>query len=151
MEFLLDVVEKKGRAREGAYLDFFHSLETAEEHLGHAYAASLLSGRPFASQTDINTSVMLKQKIQKDMSAMMNINTQALVPFLIQNHLLTFDAAEIFVNQRTHCTLPRSLQVVHEKRRITPPTSSCSVSSPVMSMMTKMRWKTTTELGFAKL
>ena len=101
VEFLLDVVEKKGRAREGAYLNFLHCLETAKEHLGHAYAASLLSGRPFASETDINTSAMLKQKIQKNMSAMMNINTHALVPFLIRNHLLTFDEAEIFLNKTT--------------------------------------------------
>ena len=98
VEFLLCVVEKKGG---DAYIDFLHCLETANEHLGHAYAASLLSGRSFASQTDVNTSAMLKQKIQKNMSAMMNIDTDALAPFLIQKHLLTSEEVEIFLSKAT--------------------------------------------------
>lgn len=96
IEFLLEAVEKKGG---DAYSDFLRCLEKENEHLGHAFVASLLKGLPFASKTDTTESAILKRKLQRYMPAMMDIDTDALVPFLMQKHLLTSAETETLLNK----------------------------------------------------
>ena len=96
VEFILGAIEKKGGE---AYSDFLQCLEKADEHLGHAYVTSLLKGLPFGSKTDTTLSAIFKQKLRQHMPAMMGIDTDALVPFLIQKQLLTPSETETLLNR----------------------------------------------------
>ena len=92
VERVLDVLDKKGAH---AYLQFLQCLENETSHMGHAYIASLLQGKQYANQSEIDESTSIKEQMISCMPMMgRNIDKRTLIPLLRSKELITDDECE---------------------------------------------------------
>ena len=76
--------------QENAHTAFLSSLEEDREHMGHWYIISLLRGKEFAGEEDIEESRLLKEHMSKEMNLVLQyINTDTLLPHLTAKDLIT--------------------------------------------------------------
>ena len=86
VDYVLDSVEHCN-----LYSQFLESVQDEKAHCGHEYVAALLEGSDYYSDEEIQISADFKDKVVKNMVAMMDIDVQALVPHLTSELLLTRD------------------------------------------------------------
>lgn len=85
-DFIMDAVENQDG---DAYDRFLCCLDAESNHLGHSYIASLLRGKVFAKKADIQQSMDIRERLKQHMPAAMDIDVDALIPFLFSRRLLT--------------------------------------------------------------
>ena len=82
-----------------AHTKFLQRVRSSKHHLGHTYVAAILEGRAFASEEDIRTSQLLKDRIRANMTHMSDINLDESVPLLFSIKLVTRGEAEKLLNK----------------------------------------------------
>lgn len=97
-EHILSVLKSKGPS---AYFQFLECLKQETNHLGHAYIASLLEGKKFGDEGEVQASYTLQKCITECMTDLVKyVDVQALAPLLQQNLLLTNSEQEILMNYK---------------------------------------------------
>ena len=85
---ILEALESKGPL---AYSKFLSSVQAEKFHMGHEYIASLLQGKSFGSEFELQESLKLKEAVQRCTPEMMDICLTSLVP-LICMHIVRIHA-----------------------------------------------------------
>lgn len=73
---------------------FLNCLKKENEHLGHAYIATLIENTPFSSSSAKAESARLKGSILRHQTSLMDINVQVLKPHLMKEQLITSSEIE---------------------------------------------------------
>jgi len=82
------------------YFQFLECLKKETNHLGHAYIASLLEGKKFEDEGEVQASYTLQKHITECMTDLVKyVDVRALAPLLQQNLLLTNSEQEILINK----------------------------------------------------
>ena len=73
---------------------FLNCLKRETEHLGHAYIVALLEKRQFSTEADCAESAEWKKRFLRNQTRVLDVNVQALKPYLMKHQLLTNSEAE---------------------------------------------------------
>lgn len=73
---------------------FLDCLKRETEHLGHAYIVALLEKRQFSTEANCAESAKWKERLLRNHTRVLDVNVQALKPYLMKYQLLTNSEAE---------------------------------------------------------
>lgn len=89
VDYILDCVERKN-----LHTKFLECVRSEKAHQGHDYISALLEDRSYCSDADRRNSDELRERIEGNMTRMMDIDLPSLVPSLFSQNLVTKDEAK---------------------------------------------------------
>ena len=93
VDYILNCVERKN-----LHAKFLECVRNEKAHHGHDFITALLEDRLYCSDAERYNSDDLQERIERNMTRMMDIDLPSLVPSLLSQHLVTKDEAKTLAN-----------------------------------------------------